>query len=103
MLKINPDPTFTADVDITVPGKNETAKLSLTFKYLSKTAVKDFWENNKDKKDSDALTNIVVGWSGIDAEFTAENFDKFLDNYPAASFEILSSYQALLLESKAKN
>lgn len=128
MLKINPDPQFQADVEITVPGQEETGTISLTLKYRTREAVVEFWEraagkkeagikgkkkeavasNKKEtaafnKKEADTFLDFVEGWEGLDAEFTRENVDIFLRNYPMASREIVMEYNRLLLESRVKN
>ena len=103
MLKITPDPKFTADVKISVPGQEEPAVVQLTFKYLSRTAMAEWHETAKDKALADALAEIVLDWSGFDAKFTAKALSQFLDNYPAAGMEILSAYSRQLFESRVKN
>lgn len=103
MLKINPNPEFTADVEITIPGQEKSGKMSLTFKYKTKSELVEFWDLVKDKTDVEALEEFCVGWDGIDAEFTPENIEKFFNNYPASAREIVTEYQRLLLESRVKN
>ena len=103
MLKLNPDPTFVAQVSITVPGKVKPESVKMTFKYRSKKELNDFWEGNKGRDDADVLMDIVESWDGIDAEYTKENVEKFLDNYPTSGREIGLAYSKLLLESRAKN
>lgn len=110
MLKINPDPTFTADVSITVPGQGEPGIISLTFKYMCKADVVAFWANIESKREADknlteaeVFETFVTDWGGVDAEFNKENIELFLGNYPAASREIVLRWQSLLLESRIKN
>ena len=103
MLKINPDPTFSADVKITVPGQEETAIIGLKFKYRSKKDAKEFFGALDGRTDAEIFLDMVVGWSGIDAEFSPENAEKFLDNYPAAAMEVFAEYPKLLLSSRVKN
>lgn len=124
MLKLNPDPTFKADVAITVPGQSEPGTISLTFKYRSRKEYADFlnWlkgddvadevENDEEaeavekvsgKTTAEAFPEFVSGWKGMNAKFTPENIEIFLDNYPAAYMEIFSQYSKLLLASRVKN
>ena len=103
MLKINPDPSFTTEIDITVPGSHETAKVSLTFKYKNKKDLLEFWQVSEGKGDESMIGEIVTGWEGFDVGFTPENLKTFLNNYPAAPYEIMMAYQGLLLESRIKN
>jgi len=115
MLKLNPDPQFTDDVEITVPGQKELGTISLTFKYRGRKEYSEFldWLGEKvDKKGkvtekgktvAEAFPEFVTGWQGMDVEFNKENIEAFLNNYPAAYLEIFSQYSRLLLESRAKN
>lgn len=103
MLKLNLDPTFTESVEITVPGQKKTGKINLTFKYRTRSEMLEFSEAAKGKKDLELIKEIVVGWSGIDEDFSEENLEVFLDNYPASPLEISTAYNRLLLESRIKN
>lgn len=102
MLKLNPDPQFTNDVELTVPGQQETGTVALTFKYFGKTALEEFWESVKGKSDVEIIGALVTGW-GLPEEYAEENLGIFLDNYPLAAAEILKHYQSALLESRIKN
>ena len=44
MLKVNPEPLFTIDVEITVPGQKEPGSLSITFVYKNKESLETFWK-----------------------------------------------------------
>lgn len=125
MLKLNPNPTFEANVEITVPGQEETGTISLTFKYRSS---KEYWawvESIKEQKEPDkldkegkvlkqgkvirkektafeAFLEFVEGWE-LPEKFTKENVEIFLNNYPMAYAEIVGSYVKLLLGSRVKN
>jgi len=114
MLTINPNPTFKADVEITVPGQKEPGTISLTFKYMSRKEFTAHLEMNKEKKDksgkvtqkgkttSEDFPSFVLGW-GLEEEFNQENIEIFLDNYPASYLEIWKQYTNLLFESRIKN
>jgi len=103
MLKLNPDPQFTADAMITVPGQVEPGAITLTFKYRSRKELAAFFEGMKDRKDVDVFPDFIVGWSGMDADFSKKNIGIFLDNYPAAFGEILTEYSNLSFKSRVKN
>lgn len=114
MLKINPDPTFSHVVEITVPGQTEPGTLNLTFKYRGRKDYADWIDTLSEKKDkkgktkqkgktvSEAFPEFVLDWE-LDEEFSSENFEIFLNNYPAAYGEIFSEYSKLLLLSRIKN
>jgi len=104
MLKITPDPKFTADVQITVPGLAEPVSVTMTFKYRTRKEMLDFLEAEKDKQLSETMRNdVVLGWSGFDADFSKENLALFLENYPAAPLEIWTEYNKQLYGSRVKN
>ena len=104
MLKITPDPKFTADVLITVPGVAEPVGVAMTFKYRSRKEMLAFLEEEKEKQLPETLCNdVVLGWSGFDAEFSKENLALFLENYPAAPLEIWTEYNKQLYGSRVKN
>jgi len=114
MLKLILNPTFSADVEITVPGQQETGTVSLTFKYLGRKeyrAMVDSFSEVKDAKGKitkevtsmeEAFPQFVTGW-GFAEPFTTENIDLFLNNYPAAYMDIFTQYSKLLMASRIKN
>ena len=104
MLKLTADPEFTAEVQITVPGRAEPAPVQITYKYMSKPEVEEFLALSKGLSDDEACRQIVRGWGeGIDAKFTPENLDTFLASYHAAAFEIVMAYFRELTASRVKN
>lgn len=115
MLKLNPKPTFDADVKITVPGQSEAGTMKLTFRYLPKAESRALMKRLVEEKDENGdvvqkaitedelVSEIVVGWKGIDADFNAENLLTFLNNYPAAAWDIINAYSHLVHESRVKN
>ena len=103
MLKIVPEPTFKTSVQITVPGQEEPATVELIFNYMSKTKALEFFSDMKGKTDVEALTILIAGWGGFDVPFSKAALETFLDNYPAAAFEIIQAFNRNLLESRIKN
>lgn len=106
MLKINPDPTFTADVEISIPGQEETGSARFTFKYKDRDDLEEFNSRIREasgKDDRALLAEILVGWDIEGAEFNQENLGIFLKNYPTASGEILTRYYSLTIKSRVKN
>lgn len=105
MFKINPNPTFTADVPLSVPGQADPVIVKVTFKHKSKPALLDFEERIRDKKTKieELLFEIVEDWSGIDAPCTQETITTLAANYIAAPVEIITAYNKELVRSKIKN
>lgn len=102
-LKLQPNPTFTAAAEISVPGQDKPAKITVTFKHLARTKIKDFFADLDGKTDADALIEIMTGWDGVDEKFSLEALTELLDNYPAAGGELFECFRKNLLESRAKN
>ena len=107
MLKITLDPTFKADVEITVPGQDKPGTIPLTMKYRGRDAFQQFAEElksaaGKKKTVAESFPDFVEDW-GLKEEFNKENIETFLNNYPAAYQEILTKYSELLLVSRLKN
>lgn len=103
MFKINPNPTFWATVQVTVPGQEKTVPVELEFKHLPRPAVRSFFENLEGKTDVEALSTLVMNWRGFDVEFNRENLGVFIDNYPTVAGEIFATFREQLLESRRKN
>jgi hypothetical protein len=113
MLKINPDPTFESEVQVTVPGQKEPGTMKLTFKYRSGKEYSEWYKGMEEvkegkkvvkegKKTTEALPEFVVGWD-LPEEFNQSNIDTFLDNYPMAYRDIHSHYLKALFTSRVKN
>lgn len=110
MFKLNPAPTFVAQVPLSVPGKAEPVPLSITFKHKGKEALYLWLESAREQSDDHAtLSSVIDGWSGLLDEaggpvpYSADNLQRLLDNYPSAAAELFRSYTKELSESKRKN
>lgn len=104
MLKLNLDPQFTADFQVTVPGVKTPETITLTCKYRTSEQLDEFTVGSKKETTNvDFVKQTVIGWGGIDEPFTAENLEKFLKAYPASSGEIVAQYYDLSLGSRVKN
>jgi len=116
-FKINPAPTFAADVMLTVPGATEPVRLPVTFRHYSQTAfdalvaqAKAQEQAGKPVSAADWLINLVVDWGpGIvddddkPVAFSHKALAQLLDNYPGAFGQINSAYGRALVEARAKN
>lgn len=103
MLKLNLDPTFKSDVQITVPGAAKPVMVGFVFKYMTRDDFTAFIESQKKKKLVETLADVILGWEGFDAEFSKENLDTFFNNYPASPLEVWKKYNDDLFESRVKN
>lgn len=103
MFKLQPKPSFWAKCPVNIPGETKPAALEIEFRWLGKTGIKDFFENLEGKTDIEALSQIVLNWKGVDAEYSRENFESLLENYPQAAMAIFEGFRSEALEAKAKN
>lgn len=103
MLKINPNPQFTADVQISEPGNPEPTTVKITFNYKKRKDLAAFVEKLDERGAEKSLQEIISGWEGIDAECTPKNIELLAQNYPAAAGEIFTAYYREIFASKVKN
>ena len=102
MFKLQPNPTFTSKVTISVPG-GKAVQVGIVFRHLSRNTLKDYFAGLKGRADEDALADIIAGWEGIDAPYSAENLATLVDNYPCAAMELFDAFRRDLLEAARKN
>jgi hypothetical protein len=115
MFKINGNPSFLADVRITVLGAAEVGVVPMTFRALSTKELAALeasmlpTESGPGRSDAEVLEQIILGWSGVidDAgepvTWSRQALEELLDHHPMAAPEIWAQYKAARLESRAKN
>lgn len=109
MLKLNPNPTFCADVRISVPGEETPATIRMEFRHNTMDAMKAWWDGNENRPVAEALDDLIVSWDSVTDDQGAQvGYSKLLlanllANYPAASSEIVSAYLRELTASRVKN
>ncbi len=103
MFKLQPNPTFTSKVKISIPGEANPATVSVTFKHLDRPKIKAYFKGLEGKTDVEALGEIITAWEGIDAPYSQDSLQTLLDNYPAAGSELFGAFQRDLMESRTKN
>jgi hypothetical protein len=102
-LKLQPNPTFSCAVPLSVPGQDDRAVITVTFKHMARSAMQKFFSGMEGKTDVDALSQIIAGWSGVDEPYTKKSLGVLLDNYPASAGELFDAFRRELLEARAKN
>ena len=106
MLALQPKPTFTKEVVLTVPGGGE-GKFKAVFQHKTKTELQAFFASISDEKnprpDIESVMEILVGWEGVDQKFSKENVEILLENYFGAALAILNAYSLGYFEAKEKN
>jgi len=114
-LKLNLNPTFSADVDVTIPGIEKPEKVKMVFKYRDQKTFREWLDGLSEQRDEngivireaktfvEAFMDFVAAWPGVDAEYDKETVEAFLGSYPAAYVEIFGQYSKLLFGSRIKN
>lgn len=103
-LKLQPDPTFKAKVEIAVPG-SAPASVVFTFKHRSRQEMERFLKTVNDgevEDDVNLILAIASGWELAD-EFTEENVRTLVDSYISAPAAIFETYARELSGAKRKN
>lgn len=99
-FNLQPKPTFKADVTIPRAG-DEDGVLTFTFRHkpIKELAALETLEG---KTALDFLTEITERWALPD-EFSRDNLETLLDNYPGAMKAIVASYYRELTGNREKN
>lgn len=88
---LSPEPTFTAKVDIPVPGK-KPLKLEITFKHRGMDEFKEFIDKMGDyESDTDTLMDIASGWDHK-LPFERDNVEKLVKGYIGSAGAIITKY-----------
>lgn len=93
MLKLTPNPTFTAPVEIHVPGSVKI-KVPFIFVYKDKDEYKAFTDEAATGKNEelDILLEIVKGWENCDIPYSPEAFATLLKKYHGSGPAIFAAY-----------
>ncbi len=101
-LKLQPDPTFKAKVEISVPG-GTPAKVEFTFKHRTRQEMDRFLKSVSDMKDDpEMILALATGWELAD-EFNEENVRTLCDSYISAPAAIFDAYLQELAGNRRKN
>jgi hypothetical protein len=93
MLRLQPNPTFTAQVQIPVAG-GEPEPVQFEFKHRTRDETRELVER-KELTDDELVMAVACGW-GLVEEFNAKNVHTLLQSYQAAAGAIYSTYLAQL-------
>lgn len=109
MFCIDPQPIFSAPVELSRPGQAEPVQVHINFRHKTD---KEFlaWEKTlAARPDIDVLDEVVANWSGFEDQagrpvpYSRAALDTLLANYPTSSVEIYRAYRRELREGKRKN
>jgi hypothetical protein len=105
MFVIQPKPTFKIKVEIPTP--TGPGVINIEFAHKGRKALAKFLEGASEEganvQDIDALSEIVVGWDGVDQAFSKKALEDLLDAYPAAGKALFDAYLPALIEGRVKN
>jgi hypothetical protein len=109
MLCITPKPTFTADVQMYVPGASDLAVIKVTFKYQTPEELKA-WQTKFAKEPlSLALVEVIENWQDVEdaagkqVPYSIDNLKALLLQYHTAGENISQAYLRELLGARRKN
>jgi hypothetical protein len=109
MFKINPAPTFAAQVPLSVPGLPAPLEVAITFKHKNRAALAKYLTDLPGKEHAVYLDEIIEAWTGIHDDagepvpYSLTALTDLLGAYSVAHAEILAAYTRELTESKRKN
>jgi hypothetical protein len=109
MFQLQPNPTFTAAVPLTVPGLPEPIEVQVVFRHQGKTALGAWISAAHGQPDSAVLHQVIESWSGVTdpagapVPYSITRLGELLDHYPSAHGEFFRAYLRELTESKRKN
>lgn len=108
MIRLVPHPTFKARVRFTQPGADD-ALIDIEFRHKAPTVLADWIKDSGSRPVADALSEVIVGWSGVvdengtEVPFSRDTLALFLASHATRSAELFSAYWKELTESRQKN
>lgn len=104
MFRLVASPTFTATVDIPIPGAG-AEQVPFVFRHKTRDEVDALVDALKRGQSSvdDIVRDVVVEWKAKDVEFSEENLLQCFQIFPGSALAIWSAYRQALVEGKRKN
>lgn len=109
-LLLTPAPTFRAPAQITVPGEEALAEISVEWRYKSRSealawseSVRSLAATGQFEAAVSKLGEAIAAWDGPDVPYSEDALADLVDTYPAALMELHWAYFAALFESRRKN
>jgi hypothetical protein len=101
-FKIKAPETFTASINIPLLGGGKDA-LSVTYRHKPRSAMKTFVEGLAEREDVDVLAEVIAGWDGADAEFSAAALAELIEQQPGAVAALINGYVRAYGEARSGN
>lgn len=102
MFKIEPNPTFWATARIHVPGQG-LGQIEVEFKHLKHAERRAYSDSLDSKTNMEALTEIIIGWRGIDVAYTSDTLAQLLNEYPTAASALYAAFWGEITGAAEKN
>lgn len=109
MIRLIPNPVFKATVHFTQPGTDELATVVFEFRHKPPKALDAWLQASKDKSSAAAMSEAIVGWSGVidengnEVPFSEDMLAAFMAGHGPRAQELISAYMREMLESRRKN
>jgi hypothetical protein len=120
MIRIVPNPLFTCDVPLSVPGTDKPVTIKITYRHKGRRDLNAYQTRAVDLAlQADAadaqqqfvayVAEVVEGWSGVvgaddkPLPYSQDNLASLLEAYPAAGSEIVRRYSQQLSHARAGN
>lgn len=107
MFNLDPNPTFTAPVPLSVPGLQQPLEVNFTFKHLTRTALEKWLSRYVKKRSHEVLAEVVTDWeikrNGEAVPYSVSALAELCEAYTPARGEISDKFLAELTEAKRKN
>jgi hypothetical protein len=100
-LRIDPAPTFNADVDVPVAG-GASVPVQMTFRHRTRDELDEFIKGRANKTDDQSFMDMVVGWDFED-EFSEENVRRLLQKRIGVALATFHKYIDELTKAREKN
>lgn len=91
MLKLKANPTFTAEVTVTVQG-GEKHVLDIKFKHMRKEAADEHFKVVAGVELASKLAKVIESWEGVEFPCTEEGLKEMDQEYPSALHQLVSAY-----------
>jgi hypothetical protein len=107
MFNLNPSPTFTAPVPLSVPGVSQPLEVVFTFKHKTRTAMDKWVARYVSAPSVDVLGEVIAGWElkrdGESVPYSLSALSELAESYVPALGEISDTYILELTRAKRKN
>ena len=112
MFKLQPEPTFWADVKVKTTEGEQCFKMQ--FKHLDRIGYSDWLEavtkiakdlpqKTRVKKEVDLFMQVCCGWDVAETEFDRKALDLLVRNYLSAGSAIVVAYSEGIVGAQVKN